>query len=98
MLPLEQGASMEVANNASKFALRGAIQSLRLALRDRHIGLGVINPGNVATAEVLTDIQEGRFPPQDAIPLGDLVSCIDWILSLSPHVNVSEINLEQTTR
>jgi NAD(P)-dependent dehydrogenase (short-subunit alcohol dehydrogenase family) len=95
---LEQGASIEVANTASKFALRGAIQSLRLALRDRHIGFSVINPGNVATAEVLTDIQEGRFPPQEAIPLEDLISCIDWILSLSPHVDVSEINLEQRTR
>jgi hypothetical protein len=52
----------------------------------------------VATAEVLTDIQEGRFPPQEAIPLEDLVSCIDWILSLSPQVHVSEINLEQRTR
>jgi NAD(P)-dependent dehydrogenase (short-subunit alcohol dehydrogenase family) len=95
---LEQGASIEVANTASKFALRGAIQSLRLALRDRNIGFSVINPGNVATAEVLTDIQEGRFPPQEAIPLEDLISCIDWILSLSPHVDVSEINLEQRTR
>lgn len=94
---LEHIASREVANTASKFALRGAIQSLRLALRDRNIGFSVINPGNVATAEVLTDIQDRRFPPQEAIPLEDLVSCIDWILSLSPHVDVSEINLEQRT-
>ncbi len=94
---LEQGASIEVANTASKFALRGAIQSLRLALRDRHIGLGVINPGNVATAEVLTDIQEGRFPPQEAIPLGDLVSCIDWILSLSPQIEGTPKNKTSKT-
>lgn len=94
---LEHRASREVANTASKFALRGAIQSLRLALRDRNIGFSVINPGNVATAEVLADIQDGRFPPQEAIPLGDLISCITWILSLSSHVDVSEINLEQRT-
>lgn len=83
---LEHRASIEVANTASKFALRGAIQSLRLALRDRNIGFSVINPGNVATAEVLTDIQEGLFPPQEAIPLGDLVSCIDWIYLYPPKL------------
>ncbi|MEM6520374.1 MAG: SDR family oxidoreductase [Cyanobacteria bacterium P01_C01_bin.70] len=92
---LDHYPSVEVANTASKFALRGAIQALRLALKGQHIGLTVINPGNVATEEVLADIAEGRFAPQVAIPLTDLISAIDWVLSLSSAVDVGEINLYQ---
>ncbi|MCT7984273.1 hypothetical protein NG796_13300 [Laspinema sp. A4] len=50
---------MEVANTASKFALRGAIQFLRSARCDRHLGFSVMNAANVATPEVKTDIEEG---------------------------------------
>ncbi len=88
-------ASPEVANTASKFALRGAVQALRLALQNRQIGFTVINPGNVATEEVKLDITEGRFPPQTPIPMSDLISSIEWVLSLSPHVDVPDLNLHQ---
>lgn len=92
---LENTTSVEVANTASKFGLRGATQSLRLALRDEKIGITVINPGNVATAEVLTDIAEQRFQPQIPISLQDVISTLEWILSLSNTVDVSEVNLWQ---
>lgn len=92
---LDNCASTEVANTASKFGLRGAVQSLRLALRDYKIGFTVINPANVATQEVLADITEGRFPPQVPIPIADLISSIDWILSLSPDVDVVDLNIQQ---
>ncbi|MEN9231039.1 MAG: SDR family NAD(P)-dependent oxidoreductase [Thermostichus sp. DG02_5_bins_236] len=35
---IENGASVEVANTVSKFGLRGAVQALRLALKDQRIG------------------------------------------------------------
>ncbi|MEM8781061.1 MAG: SDR family oxidoreductase [Cyanobacteria bacterium P01_G01_bin.49] len=92
---LENCASKEVANTASKFGLRGAVQSLRLALHSHNIGFTVINPGNVATEEVLADINEGRFPLQVPIPIKDLISSIEWILALSSAVDVVEINLQQ---
>jgi short-subunit dehydrogenase len=92
---LDNSASVEVANTASKFGLRGAAQALKLALRDRRIGVTVINPGNVATEEVLTDIEEGRFSQQVPIPLADLISAIEWILSLSNTVDVGDINIHQ---
>lgn len=92
---LDHCPSVEVANTASKFALRGAVQSLRLAFQSKNIGFTVINPGNIATAEVLDDIQAGRFAPQTAIPLSDVISAIDWVLSLSSAVDVGEINLYQ---
>lgn len=91
---LENWASAEVANTASKFGLRGAVQALRIAF-DHKIGFTVINPGNVATEEVLSDIQEGRFPPQEAIPISDLILSIEWLLSLSPNVDIQDLNLQQ---
>jgi 3-oxoacyl-[acyl-carrier protein] reductase len=92
---LDNSASIEVANTASKFGLRGAAQALKLSLRDYNIGVTVINPGNVATEEVLTDIKEGRFSQQVPIPLDDLISAIEWILTLSKTVDVGDINLQQ---
>jgi 3-oxoacyl-[acyl-carrier protein] reductase len=92
---LDNSATNEVANTASKFGLRGATQSLRLALRDYRIGITVINPGNIATEEVKADIEEGRFSLQTPIPLEDVVSAIEWILSLSNAVDIGEINMHQ---
>jgi 3-oxoacyl-[acyl-carrier protein] reductase len=92
---LDNAASPEVANTASKAGLRGATQALRLSLAKTGIGFTVINPGNVETAEVLADIKEGRFPDQSPIPLRDLCSLIDWILSLSRHTDVGEVSLLQ---
>jgi NAD(P)-dependent dehydrogenase (short-subunit alcohol dehydrogenase family) len=92
---LDHLASHEVANTASKFGLRGAVQALMLTSLGLKICFTVINPGNVATEEVINDIQEGRFAPQQTIPIEDVHSTIDWLLSLSPHVSVPEINLIQ---
>lgn len=92
---LDNISTPEVANTASKFGLRGAIQSLRVALKAHKIGFTVINPGNVATEEVLLDIQEGRFAEQVPIPMADVISAIDWILSVSPAVEIGDINMFQ---
>lgn len=92
---LDNSATIEVANTASKFGLRGAAQALKIALRDRKIGVTVINPGNVATEEVLTDIKEGRFEQQVPIPLADIISAIEWILTLSNTVDIGEIDMQQ---
>lgn len=100
---LDNAASIEVANTASKCGLRGAVQALKIALGDkpdgiaslRKIGVTLINPGNVATEEVLADIEEGRFEEQVPIPLTDLISAIEWILTLSNAVDIGEINMQQ---
>jgi 3-oxoacyl-[acyl-carrier protein] reductase len=92
---LDNQASREVANTASKFGLRGAIQALRLALPETRIGFTVINPGNVATPEVQADIDAGRFHEQTPIPIIDLISAVEWILSLSSDTEVGDINLIQ---
>lgn len=95
MSGVEHLASDQVAYSASKFALRGAIQGLRAALRSRGIGFTVINPGNVATEEVLSDMEKGHFKNQQPIPISDIASTVDWLMSLSSNVEVGDINLSQ---
>lgn len=90
---IENAASREVANSASKYGLRGAVHALRRELPD--IGFTVVNPGNIATAEVVSDVEAGRFGPQTLIPLNDLLAVINLALSLSPAAVASEINLAQ---
>lgn len=95
MSGVENVATDQVAYSASKFALRGAIQGLRKALKSEGIGFTVINPGNVATEEVLSDINNGSFQEQQPIPLADICSTVDWLLSLSHYVEVGDVNLTQ---
>jgi 3-oxoacyl-[acyl-carrier protein] reductase len=83
----------EVANSASKFGLRGVVHSLREELRSQQIGVTVINPGNVGTPEVLTDLAAENLSGGEAIPLEDLLRIIDCILSLSRATCVKEIDV-----
>jgi 3-oxoacyl-[acyl-carrier protein] reductase len=83
----------EVANSASKFGLRGVVHALREELRSQQIGVTVINPGNVGTPEVLADLAVGGLLGGSAIPLSDLLSIIDCVLSLSRSTCVKEIDL-----
>ncbi len=92
---LDRSATVEVANTASKYGLRGAAQALSIALRDRGIGVTVINPGNVATEEVLADIADGAFDDQTPIPLSDLCRAVDYVLAASADAVPEEINLAQ---
>ncbi|MBV6658415.1 MAG: SDR family oxidoreductase [Devosiaceae bacterium] len=92
---LDRSATVEVANTASKFGLRGAAQALTLALRDQGIGVSVINPGNVATPEVQDDIASGAFGDQLPIPLPDLFAAIDFLLNVSKDSAPEEITLAQ---
>ena len=88
-------ATPEVANTAAKAGLLGAFAAMRLALRPLGIGFCVLNPGNVATDEVMDDIAAGRFGEQVPIPMPDLLSVIDCALALSPASMIEEIALAQ---
>lgn len=92
---LDGGASPEVANSASKSGLRGAVQAMAVALRADGIAFTVVNPGNVATPEVLDDIKAGRFGDQVPIPMSDLAAAIDCALAMSPASTIAEINIAQ---
>lgn len=88
-------ATPEVANTAAKAGLLGAFAAMRLALRPLGIGFCVLNPGNIATDEVLDDIAAGRFGEQVPIPLADLLTAIDCALAMSPASMIEEIALSQ---
>jgi NAD(P)-dependent dehydrogenase (short-subunit alcohol dehydrogenase family) len=92
---LDNSATREVANSASKYGLRGAAQALRREIPD--VAVTVINPGNVATPEVEADIAAGRFGPQRPIPMADLLATLDLALALSPAAVLAEANLAQVT-
>lgn len=82
--------SKEVANTASKFGLRGVVYSLRQLLTEDKIGITLINPGNIATPEVLNDLDQDETK---AIPLSDLFSIIECIMAISNRTNINEIEL-----
>ncbi|MEM8793611.1 MAG: SDR family oxidoreductase [Pseudomonadota bacterium] len=92
---LDNAASPEVANSASKFGLRGAAQAMEKSLRPLGASVTVINPGNVGTEEVDDDIASGVFSPQVPIPMSDLLAAMDFVLNASPATTVREINLAQ---
>lgn len=92
---LDGDAGPEVVNSASKFGLRGAVQAMAVALRADGIGFTVVNPGNVATPEVLDDIAAGRFGEQVPIPMNDLLAAIDCAFAMSPASTIVEINVAQ---
>ncbi|WP_376100764.1 SDR family oxidoreductase (plasmid) [Roseomonas sp. CCTCC AB2023176] len=90
---LDNAASREVANSASKSGLRGAAGALRRELP--WLAVTVLNPGNVATPEVEEDIAVGRFGPQVPIPMDDVAASVAFAISLSPAAVATEINLSQ---
>ena len=92
---LDNNATREVANSAAKYGLRGAAQAMAIELQPYGIGFTVVNPGNVATDEVLDDITAGRVADQIPIPIADLAVAIDSALAMSPNAVIREINIVQ---
>ncbi len=92
---LPNAATREVANTATKFGMQGVAQSLNLSLRAYGVGTTVVNPGNVATPEVMEDIAAGRFGNQIPIPIEDILHTYEYVLRLSSSTVPVEINLTQ---
>jgi NAD(P)-dependent dehydrogenase (short-subunit alcohol dehydrogenase family) len=90
---LDNAAPREVAYCASKFGLRGVAQSLTVAFQHDNIGVTLINPGDVATPEVLADIEAGRMKNHGLIALSEVIKSIDMALSAPPNKVPGEINL-----
>ena len=66
---------------------------MALAFKSRGIGCTVINPGNVATPEVVSELEQGVLAGGEAIPMSDLLACIDFVLSMSSVTDVERIDL-----
>ncbi|MDD9341522.1 SDR family NAD(P)-dependent oxidoreductase [Providencia heimbachae] len=92
---LDNHNGREVAFSATKYALRGIVQSLRETLRQDRIGISVLNLGYLATEYPLSlpldeviEKSEGNL-----IPLQDVVSAVQFILSTSNSTCVKEITM-----
>ena len=81
------------AGSLVKFGLRGVVHSLREELRPDRIAVTIINPGNIGTPEVLSDLRQAGQPETNAIPIADLLSVIDCVLSLSSSTCIKEIQI-----
>ena len=92
---LPNSGSPEVANTAAKFGLQGAMEALNQVLRGQSIGVTVVNFGNVATPEVLDDIETGLFGAQVPIPIADLLLTYDYLLKISADTVPQSIDLRQ---
>ncbi len=92
---LDNHNGKEIVFSASKYALRGIAQSLRENLRNDKIGVSVLNLGYLATeypinipVETVISETEGTL-----IPLQDVMSAIQFILSTSNATCVKEIDM-----
>lgn len=94
---LPNAATREVANTAAKFGMQGMMEALNQVLRGHGIGVTVVNFGNVATPEVIEDIETGLFGPQVPIPIKDLLATYDYILQISGDTVPQSIDLRQKT-
>lgn len=90
---LDNANHQEVAYTASKFGLRGASLSLSHVLKPLNIQVTIINPGDVATPEVLEDCKTDGSSTEGLIPLSDLIQTIDRVLQSGSNAAPAEINL-----
>lgn len=59
------------------------------------IGFNVLNLGSIVTEEALRDMENGDFKGQHPIPISDIASTLDWLMSLASNVDVGDVNLSQ---
>ncbi len=93
---LPHRASPEVANAAPKFGLQGVAQALVEATRGQGIGVAVINPGNVATLEVVTVLAQGQLLGGLAIERADLLAGVDLVLRVGAATTIERIDVTTT--
>jgi NAD(P)-dependent dehydrogenase (short-subunit alcohol dehydrogenase family) len=90
---LDHIGTPEVAYNASKAGLRGAAQAMAVALQADGIAVAIVNPGDIASAEVLAAKREGTMRADGSLPMADVLGAIDCLLGLSAATAFCEIDL-----
>ena len=83
----------ELIFSATKFALRGIVESLRTLLREHLIGVSLLNLGYLATEYKINTPTEQVLQQTDCglIPLSDVIAAIQFIVSTSKASCVKEI-------
>lgn len=92
---LDNHKGKEVVFSATKYALRGIVQSLRETLRHDKMGISILNLGYLATEYPLSmPVNEVIAQNNgESIPLQDVVSAVRFILSTSNATCVKEITM-----
>lgn len=92
---LDNHNGKEVTFSATKYALRGIVQSLRETLRKDKIGISILNLGYLATEYPLsisvTEVIEKSNG--QLIPLQDVINAVRFILSTSNATCVKKITM-----
>lgn len=85
----------EVTFSATKYALRGIVQSLRETLRKDKIGISILNLGYLATEYPLSVPVSEVIEKSNGqlIPLQDVINAVRFILSTSNATCVKEITM-----
>ncbi|MBU5354039.1 SDR family NAD(P)-dependent oxidoreductase [Paenibacillus silvae] len=96
---LSNAGSTQVSFVASKFALRGITEALREHTRKDRIAVTCINPGELAAEIPYEAGAERALSEYDGtrIPLQDIVSIVQCVISLSNAACVKEINVPALT-
>jgi NADP-dependent 3-hydroxy acid dehydrogenase YdfG len=88
--------------NATKHAVGAFSEGLRQEVTRRHVRVGIIEPGAVATElsghnrpEVLEGIKK-RFADMQRMEADDIADAIDWMVTRPRHVAINEILVRPT--
>lgn len=92
---LDNHNGKEVTFSATKYALRGIVQSLRETLREDKIAISILNLGYLATEYPLSVPVEDVIEQSNGqlIPLQDVVNAVRFIVSTSNASCVKEITM-----
>ncbi|GAB1440782.1 SDR family oxidoreductase [Providencia sp.] len=92
---LDNHNGKEVTFSATKYALRGIVQSLRETLRKDKIGISILNLGYLATEYPLSVPVSEVIEKSNGqlIPLQDVINAVRFILSTSNATCVKEITM-----
>jgi NADP-dependent 3-hydroxy acid dehydrogenase YdfG len=88
--------------NATKHAVGAFSEGLRQEVTQRHVRVGIIEPGAVATElsghnrpEVLEGLKR-RFADMERMEADDIADAIDWMVTRPRHVAINEILVRPT--
>ena len=84
--------------NLTKFGVNGFTESLRQELTQRHVRVGVVEPGGVATElgshnrpEIRTEMIDPFYEQTDVLAPEDIADAITYIVTRPRHTTIGEM-------
>ncbi|MEI8133722.1 MAG: SDR family NAD(P)-dependent oxidoreductase [bacterium] len=92
----KHGFSGGAAYCASKFALRGMMQSLFLEVRSDNIRVVTINPGSVETGFYKSEKATSSTRSTNALHADDVAACVELALGLPINADITDLDVRPT--